>query len=627
MLQNNARAFPFPNPQDAVNPVLSQILTDAEMEHVRYFDLFNNVHYRNHPAKREQAAKRFALLKKCDELIGSASYTKKEIFDTYKEFENSAAKHYVSFLRKLKEFKQLGSVSCTHGRIGQKYEYKVNPFINAAMFQLLCDPHHYSSSQIAEWVNSTTKKQNEKYGTNYSTISSSTVSHYSLAYRNEINYYREGKSRFDSKNRSYLPRIDALNAGSLAQMDGSPVQMFCWNHPSKWEKEGKKLIRLNLFVLRDACTGKITGFDISESEDRFNVLNTLKMSAKLHGHLPAEIVHDNFSATKTDEFKAIMEDFKNKGVIVRAARVGNSQDKGEVERYFGTFQSRFQRLIDGYLGEGIMSKRANGRISKEFLDKCKKENGYYSYDEMMKIIAELVAIYNNSTVSKKSGSKTPNQLYRESEKPHVKILKDFEHIQLFWYNKKLKVSRGFIIHEVKKYRYIYEIWENEHKLQLNGKEVRVYYDEKDASEIHVFTLDGEFVCTCTQKIEVHEAAVDRVEGEELNIIKHEAHQNSIYKHIETKHEKRVKASEQYTGQDYEAVVPLTIEKEKLNGSESQALLNHFYDEKRINPNKIDERKPVKPATPYHDREMCNPRETAREATSKRKREKVFEAIK
>lgn len=570
-----------------LNPAIEQTLAIAEQGYIRHFDLFSSAYYKKNKDKRELASRHYSLLKACKGLVETQTYTKKEIFEAYKNFEASTITHYNSFLRKLKEFSSLDSVSCTHGRIGQKYEYKMNPYVKYLVYDLLGRPNKYGYRQITEWVNKQIEAHNAENKTAFKTISKSLVAYTYTHDRTSIDYFRNGASQFKTDTRPYLPRITALNAGSLEQMDGTPVQFLCWNHPSKWKTDGKRLIRMNLFVLRDARSGKVTGFDLSESEDRFNVISAMQMRVKVHGHLPAELVHDNFSATKTDEFRALKGMLENKGVIVRAAKVGNAQDKGEIERFFGTFQSRFQRLIDGYLGEGIKSRRKNGRISEEFIKKHQKENGHYSYDEMQKIIVELIAIYNNSCISEKNNGKTPNQIYAECEKPHVKPCDDLDTVQLFWLSKTLTVGRSMIVNEVRKLKYFYEIWDSEDKLKLNGKKVRVYYDEKDASEIHVFTLEGEFVCTCKQKVGIHEAAVDREDGEELTIIKHESHNNVLPHYIEEKAAERIREAEQFTGLTaLESISPYTMEKQKINNAESRMYMDTYFDEKHLDSSGI-----------------------------------------
>lgn len=571
-----------------VNATTTASLTAAIGNYKRHFDLFSGTYYLNNPEKRELSAKRYALIKTCNELIENKSCTAKDVFEVYKGFDVASITNYKSFLRKLADFRQDGAATCTHKRINENYKdrYKLNSYVDYLIYTYLCDPAYHSYNSIKTWVNNSILDFNDKHGTEFSTISKSSIAQYYRKNRNEINYYRKGKKRFDTDTRPYLPRITAKNAGSLYQMDGTPVQIFCWN-PEKTQK-----IRLNLFVIRDAYSGKITGFDMSENEDRYNIIAALKMSVNVHGHLPAELVSDNFSASKTDEYKAIKKFMEDRGVVVRAAKVGNAQDKGEVERFFGTFQSRFQRLIDGYIGEGIRSKRDNGRISEEFITKCHKENGLYGYDEMMKIIAELIAIYNSSEINEKYGTKTPNQLYAESDRPFVKELNALDYAQMFWLNKEVQVKKSMIINEVHKSKRYYEIWDNELKLRLNGEKVRIFYEENDASDIHVFTLDGEFVSTCSQHAQIHEAFVDQQEGEGDRIIRHVSHRNAAYTCVENKATERQKKAEEFVGIGIELLTPITQEKRKLNDAESQALLKHFYDAKDINPNDIKEREPV-----------------------------------
>lgn len=591
MIQSSAHIpvkLPVSHTVNATATAIYNSLTAAVGNYKRHFDLFSGTYYLNNPEKQELSAKRYALLKTCNELTEAGTYTTLQVFEVYQGFKEASVKNYRSFLRKLKDFRQNGATTCKHKRIDETYKdkYKLNSYVDYLIYTYLCDPAYHSYNSIKGWVNNSILDFNDKHGSTFSTISKSSVAQYYRKNRNEINYYRKGKKRFDTDTRPYLPRITAKNAGSLYQMDGTPVQIFCWN------QDKTKKIRLNLFVIRDAYSGKITGFDMSEEENRWNILSALKMSVKMHDHLPAELVSDNFSASKTDEYKAVKKFMENRGVVVRAAKVGNAQDKGEVERFFGTFQSRFQRLIDGYIGEGIRSKRDNGRISEEFITKCHKENGLYGYDEMMKIIAELIAIYNNSEINEKYGTKTPNQLYAESDKPFVKEVNILDSVQMFWMTKEVQVKKSMIINEVHKSKRYYEVWDNELKLRLNGEKVKIFYDENDASDIHVFTLDGEFVCTCSQHAQIHEAFVDQLEGEGERIIKHVSHRNSVYTCIENKATERLKKAEEFIGTSFELLTPVSQEKLKLNNAESQTLLKHFYDAKDINPNDIKEREAV-----------------------------------
>ena len=136
------------------------------------------------------------------------------------------------------------------------------------------------------------------------------------------------------------------------------------------------------------------------------------------GHLPAEIVSDNFSASKTEEIKAMAEQMAKLGVNWRYAKVGNPQDKSYVERFFGSFQSMECALYDDYIGEGIMSTRDNRRIAEELL-KTAKRLGLPSVSKMKDRIIELLLTYNGRA---KQERKAPKEVYKTLPKPNAKEL-------------------------------------------------------------------------------------------------------------------------------------------------------------------------------------------------------------
>ena len=137
------------------------------------------------------------------------------------------------------------------------------------------------------------------------------------------------------------------------------------------------------------------------------------------------------------------------------------------------------------------------------------------------------------------------------------------------------------------------------------------------------TLDGDFVCTCKEKRAIHEAAVDRMEGEEMDIIKHVAHCDTFGKHIEKKAENRVKEAEKYINNGFEMMNVLTMEKGKLHTAENITMLNHFLRENNISTKMIRERKPTDTdtGTPYNgNKYLTNNNKQSREgAYSSRKR--------
>src|SRR5690606_17622750 len=126
--------------------------------------------------------------------------------------------------------------------------------------------------------------------------------------------------------------------------------------------------------------------------------------------------------------------------------------KAQIERWFGTFQTSYQRMIDGFIGEGIRSKRTNGRIDAEFWSKVSQKDGHYTYDSIVTIITQLIAIYNQQAVKNR---KAPSKVFTESEKPNSTAIGSEDIAVLFWHHKRLKVSRGEIRTTIRHTDYYY----------------------------------------------------------------------------------------------------------------------------------------------------------------------------
>ena len=116
---------------------------------------------------------------------------------------------------------------------------------------------------------------------------------------------------------------------------------------------------------------------------------------------------------------AIKEYMIKLGVNWRLAKVGNPQDKSQVERFFGVFQSEECVLYDDYIEEGIASRRDN-RPNAEFL--AKKTKKILTIEEMMSRIIKMVAKYNER---EKRTRKAPLELYK-LPKPNAVEMNGFD---------------------------------------------------------------------------------------------------------------------------------------------------------------------------------------------------------
>ncbi|TRX39071.1 Mu transposase C-terminal domain-containing protein [Flavobacterium restrictum] len=375
-------------------------------------------------------------------------------------------------------------------------------------------------------------------------------------------------------------------------IDGTPVQFYCWN------ESRTKSVRLNLFVIIDVCTRKIVGFDISYSESKFEIMNALKNTVMMEGHLPAEIVSDNFSASKSEEIMTLKAQMEKIGTIWRHAKVGNPQDKTYVERFFGTFQSVECALYDDYIGEGITSKRDNRR-NAEHLEKTVKAKGLPTYSEMISRIVTMITKYNERA---KTAQKSPLEVYRTLPKPNAKELDSVRTALLFWKRTKVTVRRGMVKIIIKETPHFYEVYENHLKAELQGKEVYVRYDENDLECIMLFDkLTDLVICKCNKSLEFHTAQVNRKQEDIENTYKTVAKNKSYEKYLKdgknTIIDNGLKAINK---ENLDLIHPLMLDKNKINEKESLEVQEYYLNVFKIA--KGDEEQPqTKPLGTIHQK--------------------------
>lgn len=353
---------------------------------------------------------------------------------------------------------------------------------------------------------------------------------------------------------------------NLWMIDGTPVQFFC--------KDSKgRIIRLSLFVILDAFSRKIVGFDIALNEDKFMVMNALKMAVKDEGHLPKEILSDNFSANKTEEIKAIKEQMEKMGTNWRLAKVGNPQDKTQVERFFGVFQSEECALYDDYIGEGITSKRDN-RPNTEFLSNATKK--LLTVNEMKSRLITMVAKYNER---EKRDRKSPLELYK-LPKPKAVEMDVFKTALMFWTRTKHTIKQGMVKITVSKIEHSFEIYNHKLKAELQNQTVYVRYDAQNLDTVMLFTVKGEdAICECKKSIKFHIATDDRDEENNQNIVNHTAKVKSYKKHLTKEVQSKYDKALGVIGKDQlNPIHPLDLGKNKINEQESKDIMEvHFND--------------------------------------------------
>ena len=438
------------------------------------------------------------------------------------------------------------------GKKKSKAPYKTNEFHKGMAMAFLSHGNKYSYRIVTDLVNYHCEEEKQPQITeSWIKWLMANDNHFRtlvLASRNGEKYAKDNLI-------SHAVRKNTSFPANIWMLDGSPLQFYCWNETRT------KLVRLNLFVIIDVCSRKIVGFDISYSETRFNIMNALKMAVTNEGHLPAEIVSDNFSASKSEEIKSLVEQMAKMGTIWRHAKVGNPQDKSYVERFFGSFQSVECTLYDDYIGEGIMSKRDNRRTAEQLVLTSKKD-GFPTFKQMKDRVITMIITYNQR---EKSNKKAPKEVYSTLPKPNAKELDPVRTSLLFWKRTKATVRKSMIKIVVEKVEHFYEVKSHKTSTELQGKQVYVRYDENDLEQILLFDLATESViCECRKSIMIATGHADRTEQDLENMFKVVAKQKSKKAYLENEKNKIIQSVTKITKKDkIDGVHPRGLAKNKL----------------------------------------------------------------
>lgn len=565
-------------------------------EYIPFLDIYEGL-YNYHKDCKELAilsAREHAFWTKMLEITGTrwATYNGgcKKGFKLYMELKgdleltkNFTNENYfrilITKMRKLTRHEKCISEVVGNG-LRLKREKRTTDFHKSTALAFLSHPNKYSYRIVTDLVNYHCIEENQK------PISESWIKQLMATdnhFRTLVMQIRNGEKYAKDNIIMHAVRKNTPFPANIWMLDGSPLQFYCWN------ENRNKIIRLNLFVIIDVCSRKIVGFDISYSETRFNIMNALKMAVIEEGHLPAEIVSDNFSAIKTEEIKAMVEQMANLGTVWRHAKVGNPQDKSYVERFFGAFQSVECTLFDDYIGEGIMSKRDNRRTAEQLL-KTSKKDGFPSFSQMKDRVIEMIVRYN---AREKANAKAPKVIYSSLPKPNAVEMDIVRTALLFWKRTKATVRKSMIKIVVNKVEHFFEV--NDHKIstELQGKRVFVRYDEWDLSHIMIFDLRHEkVICECKKAIKIATGYVDRTEEDLQNMYKVTAKQKSKKAYLENERNKLLQKAFEYTDKEsIDLIHPRSLAKNKL--TELDDLAQQERLRQMLNISKEDEIEPQK----------------------------------
>lgn len=285
----------------------------------------------------------------------------------------------------------------------------------------------------------------------------------------------------------YIPFDNALFAGDCWQVDATRVNMIAHKAADGSDKF------LYIIAVRDVHSGEVLGQAFDYSENRWSVINAVKMAVQTAGYLPYEIVFDRFPGHNTEEAKRMMSTMEQMGVKVTIAH--NANTKASLERWFGTLQSVFMMDSKYYYGEGIKSRRQHAHRSPEYLEKLKRESSKAGFDLVTAYneAESIVEAYRTTPYAYYSRkyrhiNKSPKLLHDESEKPHVQWMEQYQISMLFGLKKKLAIRNGFIKTDIHNIEFIYQV--TDYEILSKEAEVIISYDMEDLSSVYLFKPKG-----------------------------------------------------------------------------------------------------------------------------------------
>ncbi|MBX2976621.1 MAG: transposase family protein [Ignavibacteriaceae bacterium] len=401
----------------------------------------------------------------------------KEIFPEYIKFVGLQfqTKNIKSFYQKLLEYELSGHRAFIHknyGTVREKYKLTENHLSKIA--ELYRDSKMLSGREIHEKLNLWAVKNG------YSKVSLSAIKNVMAnnEFQNRNRVYRNGcewkKRIFDP----FLLREKPEYNGTLWQIDGSRLQIPYLNK----NKPGF----LNYFVIYDVHSGKIVGYSIDKSENSNMIVEAIKMAVENCKYAPMEIVSDSTGGLKSTRFTILKEHLSLLGTQFRKHE--HPRDKGQVERFVGSFQTTVCKNIDGYIGEGIKSRRVDARPSNKVIQEALKPSNLRSESELKELFPNLIDQYNKLKINDK---KSPNLIFDLAQKDeYAPDVSDNDFTLMFWnriHDYKIKNSMVLITEgSFRKQTYQYIIDDYDLRIKLNLSKVLVCYSKSDRSYIKLF---------------------------------------------------------------------------------------------------------------------------------------------
>lgn len=352
----------------------------------------------------------------------------------------------------------------------------LNDFHAATLIKLAMNPGKANKFDLVEIYERYKKKCKD---TNTDAVSLSAVKLF-LAKPEVVQYYTWERNGFTSLE-NLLPHVHrkrpdfALRKGG---MDGFQVDFYT--------TDKDKAIMLTCVAVFDYCSEAITGYEIGLVENGLLVRNAYRNHLRLNGGRTFAQLDMDASMANTSE--------KTKELFSRVvSQVSISMSDDPTGKHRSNSKSRFtERLIQevNRLTQNLAEWKGTNVTS---IDVNRKPNADYAkvykqtIDEGIGQIVSLINVYNNKPLEKYAG-KSRMQIFEQKIDPKADEIDFATMSQLFNWSTTVAVRGDVITVILNKTKHEYfvpdrTVWASK---MDSGNRVKVYYDEADMSEVHVF---------------------------------------------------------------------------------------------------------------------------------------------
>lgn len=296
-------------------------------------------------------------------------------------------------------------------------------------------------------------------------------------------YYREGEKAFNDALVSMERSREDIASNDIWFSDHHLVDVAVINNRGK-------VFRPWLTVFFDARASKVISFIVRDkSADATVIKQCLRLGIEKYG-VPKELYFDNGKDYREKSFNA---DFpislvKQLGINMIYATPYHGQAK-TVERFFGTMEDRFCKLLPTYLGKDAKQRPENMRVT---FDKLKDKAP--TMEQFIKALENYFVEYNNTPSGGiDMNGKCPEQVYCENLHTVTEVKdKSILRILCGTFDERIVQKNGV--------QYQGRFYYHTELLAHQGEKVVINADPYNMDELNIFDTDMRAICKAPAKV-------------------------------------------------------------------------------------------------------------------------------